>query len=296
MIKLPNLIIQKIVLYTKEPKIVRLFFTLKDYRLYVNSSNNGFDELYYQFGTKNWKNIKNIKCIESFFRLQLPLFFPHSKILLPNYDVMLFHFAEMGNLEIIKWITENLLEKYELRNDLYPMDFAARNGHLDLVKWFNNRDTKSNLHLCSSYGIRWAAINNQLDTLKWLYANKKDQFIKINLDANMFELIRLGHFEIVQFLYQNFYQNGSNQFMTRIILQEWIDFAILQEQFEITKFLYTNKNYSIVLTNHSLNLATQNKNTKITQWLLRLFVQNLFVTSILLFLTILFYDFIISYL
>ena len=72
-------------------------------------------------------------------------------------------YKETGNTEILKFFY-NYNFTYNIENELYPIDIAAKNGHLEVVKY---------LHCVGKYGdkctINLAAKNGHLEVVKYLH-------------------------------------------------------------------------------------------------------------------------------
>ncbi len=94
-------------------------------------------------------------------------------------------FATLGYINILKWITADVLESVKehfilisnghIRGYADPYayrynvicTYAAQYGHLDIIQWmYESGKCKLDTHMCS-----FAAIGNQLEALRWLRAN-----------------------------------------------------------------------------------------------------------------------------
>jgi len=214
-------IIQRIALYVKDAKIVKLLFYIAKYRDLINISDYHYDELVLIYSKKIWQDplrkgnlwqepfITDLRIIKSLYRLNIPYRFLH-------YGHQMDHLTSTGNLEIVKWLHENR----KANCSVYAMNNAAQNGHLEIVKWLHeNRkegctkyamDYAANLEIvkwlhynrkegCTAYAMDYAAQKGNIEIVKWLHYNRKEGCTRwaINWAASN------GHIEVVKWLKEN---------------------------------------------------------------------------------------------
>ena len=216
-----NLIIHKIVIYLKKPRIAKLFFFFSDYRRLINSSNYHFDDLYDLYGNKEWYKIcNNLKLLQSILRLKVPFINPTDAM---NNAVIL------GNLEIVKWLHEN-----KEGCTTYAMNLAAEHGHLGIVKWLHESGS-----MCTTYAMNWAAHNGHLEVVKWLHLNRNEGCTTNAMDW----AAENGHLEIIKWLHK------SGGMCTTLAM----DLAAANGHLEIVKWLHQNRNEGC--TTDAMNIA-----------------------------------------
>ena len=200
-----NLIIHKIVIYLRRPRIAKLFFFFSDYRRLINSSNYHYDELFDLYGNKKWENINKLRSVQSMFRFKIPYF--------DSVDPMNLA-AKNGHLEIVKWLHES-----GGICTTFAMDLAAYNGHLEIVKWLHENRQEG----CTKNAMDYAALTDNLKIIKWLHENRNEGCSEwaMNFAASY------NRFEIVKWLYENRKEGRLDQAM---------HFAALNGHLEMVKW------------------------------------------------------------
>ena len=236
---LHNIIIHKIALYVKTPRIAKLFFYLPEYRKLINSSNVHFDELNYvynikrNYGVLRWQEIKNIRSLQSAIRL-------HTYIPIEHTTYAIDWLADHGKLEVIKWL-------YEKGNE-----------YLQITNYRENIKLIDNLNKCSKWAIIWAAENGHFETVKWLYENTINELLKE--DERIFykhihptdSAAKNGHLEIVKWLFERL---GCTQCA--------IDMAAENGHLEVIKWLVSKK---VICTPNALIYAVKKGHLKVLKW------------------------------
>ena len=185
-----NLILHKIIIYLKTPRIAKLFFYFSDYQRLINSSNYHFDELYNLYGNKSWYDIpNNIRAVQAMFRLKIP--YPYDQA-----DPMDFAAAN-GHLEVVKWLHQ--YQELSINESPYSicskcaMNKAAEKGHLEIIKWLHENRTEG----CTIDAMNGAALNGHLEIIKWLHQNRKEG---CNQWAMAAAAVEKGHLEVIKWL------------------------------------------------------------------------------------------------
>jgi len=175
-------IIQRIALYVKDAKIVKLLFYIENYRNLIKTSEYHFDELVLLYSKKEFNNWHNLEIIKSFYRLNISY----------NYsEKHLDYAASLGNLEVIKWLHENRQEGCTIN----AMNWAAYNGYIEVVKWLHENRKEG----CTIKAMDYAAENGHLEVVKWLHENRKEGCTIRAMDNAAY----YGHIEVVKWLNDN---------------------------------------------------------------------------------------------
>ena len=282
------IIIHKIVLYLKNPKLVKLFFFLNQYRLLIQSSNSHYDQINKLYGYKT-HNFKNLRSFLSMIRLKIP--FPHQKYRPPYINDELYPTvlaASNGQLDIIKWLVNSPETYYDLSKYSHKaMDSAAKYGHLEIVKWIFENQTNIGMSLssnnvrkiCSYESLKWATINGHFEILKFLIENiiinypnhSVYTFCLIDYAANN------GHLEIIKWLHEYDIkkrlteQNDNSQPNTlylsgyTICSNHAMDYAAKKGHLEIVKWLHENRTEGCTID--AMNQAACNDHLEVIKWL-----------------------------
>jgi len=180
--KMDGYILQRIALYVKDPKIVKLLFYISEFRDLINTSDYHYNELVKDYSKKDW-NTDNLRMIKSFYRLKIPFY---SKLSYYHMNLA----ASNGHLEVVKWLHENRKEDCTTS----AMDWAASDGHLEVVKWLHENRKEG----CTTNAMDWAAKNGHLEIVKWLHYNRKEGCTKDAMNWAAY-----SYLEIVKWLHEN---------------------------------------------------------------------------------------------
>ena len=260
------LIIHKIVLYLKNPKIAKLFFYIKEYHTIVNSSKAHFEELYQIYGTRCWYCVNNLRSVQTMCKFDLTTN-QCSKCLLyvsdDNRIIPMDFAAENGYLDIIIWLHEQQNKWSKCSID--AIINAAYMGHLDTVKWLHENITPQsfitttyyqqfdfNKCICCKEVMEMAALNGQLEVIKWLHENCTVGCTLLAMDS----AAKNGHLEVVKWLHEN-RQEGCSPYA--------MDWAAQNGHLEVVKWLHQNK--GIQGTHWIMEYAAQYGHLEVIKWL-----------------------------
>ena len=152
-----------------------------------------------------------------------------------------------GNLDIIKWLYENIFECH-IYCTSNSMDYAALHGHLDIIKYLHknciervmfkiSHEKPLNIikllyenrsQCCIRYAVTWAAESGHLDIVKWFHENSYEGFTTGAMDSAAFG----GHLDIVKWLHENRLEGCTQEAMFK---------AARRRHRNILKFLYENR-------------------------------------------------------
>lgn len=152
-----TIILHRIAIYVKNVNIVKILLHNKEYLNKVKINNQLFDELYYQYGTRNFSHIiPNLPIVKSLYRLNLATS-------IENDSSIVEYIAEKGRIKILKWIKENIRNA----SFRYAANYAAENGKLRTLKWLYKHDYSQ----CDMSGINYTVKNQQFEVIKWIHEN-----------------------------------------------------------------------------------------------------------------------------
>lgn len=245
-------IIHKIILYLNKPKLVKIFFEIKDYRSLINSSYADYSLLYAQYGRKFWSktiDLRAAKFLSNADIKSIKLKNKQKKDLFP-IDILAYY----GFLDIIIWLCDNYKDSYFSIFSHYAIDYAAINGYLSIIKWlyqiklqqYNQNEFKLQQDHRKHFfyddfftykAIDYAAENGHFDIIIWFHETFK--IIFCSLYAINYASLN-GHFDIVTYLYYNKYFNNDKDSLVSIEFTSntnAIDFAAINGHLNIIKFL-----------------------------------------------------------
>ena len=214
------LIISKIAFYINNPKIVKLFFYLKDYRNLINTSISDFNKLYILYGNHSCTDLKSIRALITHkIRFKPPYIHKFRKYYLPS---IIDSAAYNGNLDTIQWLYQNNYWKDQLNNSNFRM--LLYNKVFDSKQFGNDFQYDA---FDSNYSLTYAAINGHLEIVKFLYHNNS-----FNNIENAFDLVaENGHLEVLKWFFANFTLNQLN------ISSLAMDLASQNGHLEVVKWL-----------------------------------------------------------
>lgn len=282
-----TLVIEKIVYYVRNPLIIKIFFYFNDYRSLINSSNSHFDYLYSLYGTKKWRHVRNLKCIQSMIRLKIPI---------NQCSDLLDYAASKGQLDIVIWLYQNMEQIYNLSShkkseylslanicSKYAMNMAAQNGHLEVLKWLhdtykkeyefeieseikylNNHNLRRShsyyqIEECTKDAMDMAAINGHLEIVKWLHLNRREGCSNLAMDLSA----AFGHLDVVKWLHEN----RKEGLMTSggMCTKDAMNLAAAEGHLEMIKWLHENRTEGC--STLAMDYAARNGHFEIIKWL-----------------------------
>ncbi|KAJ3319096.1 hypothetical protein HDU76_000652 [Blyttiomyces sp. JEL0837] len=117
--------------------------------------------------------------------------------------------AELGKLDIVKWLHENRTEGCTTD----AMDLAASNGYLNVVKYLHENRNEG----CTTAAMDSAAGKGFLDVVKWLHENRTEGCTTRAMD----DAAELGCLPVVKYLQRNRSEGCSLEGLTRVLV--WRD-------------------------------------------------------------------------
>ncbi|EGG15520.1 hypothetical protein DFA_10362 [Cavenderia fasciculata] len=131
------------------------------------------------------------------------------------------HAATMGNLDIVKFLHENLAIEWISTK---AMDRAASNGNLEVVKFLHLKRNEG----CTTKAMDKAAANGKLEVVKFLHLNRNEGCTTKAMDRAASK----GHLEMVKFLHTN---------RTEGCTTDAIDSAAHNSHLETVEFLHKHR-------------------------------------------------------
>lgn len=164
--------------------------------------------------------------------------------------------AQIGNLEVLKWLLEKKKELYEDPVELCTtdaMDLAASNGHLDVMKWLQDhrKEIKPYGPICTSYAAEHAARRGHLDVVKWCHSKRK----KFTPTAMNFAAMA-GHLTVVEFLHKKRKEGCTVNAM---------NYAAKNGHLDVVKWLHVHRTEGC--TPMAVKLAASNGHLEVVKWL-----------------------------